>query len=60
MERNAYRSSWPGFVPAIHVLASQTDRKDVDARHKAGVVKQKINLFHVYKNVPPLPLTPCL
>jgi hypothetical protein len=36
MERNAYRSSWPGFVPAIHVLASQTDRKDVDARHKAG------------------------
>jgi hypothetical protein len=26
--------SWPGFVPAIHVLAA--GKKDVDARHKAG------------------------
>jgi hypothetical protein len=27
-------SSWPGFVPAIHV--SLDFAKDVDARHKAG------------------------
>jgi hypothetical protein len=28
--------SWPGFVPAIHVLLSSGLTKDVDARHKAG------------------------
>jgi len=27
------RPSWPGFVPAIHVLIA---KEDVDARHKAG------------------------
>jgi hypothetical protein len=25
-----------GLVPAIHVLISTWDKKDVDARHKAG------------------------
>jgi hypothetical protein len=28
-------SSWPGFVPAIHVFLVYSS-KDVDARHKAG------------------------
>jgi hypothetical protein len=28
--------SWPGNVPAIHVLAALRGRKDVDARQKAG------------------------
>jgi hypothetical protein len=28
-------TSWPGFVPAIHVLALLA-AKDVDARHKVG------------------------
>ena len=27
-------SSWPGFVPAIHVFVARL--QDVDARHKAG------------------------
>jgi hypothetical protein len=30
------KPSWPGFVPAIHVLPAAWDNKDVDARHKAG------------------------
>jgi hypothetical protein len=28
-------SSWPGFVPAIHLFSSYCSQ-DVDARHKAG------------------------
>jgi hypothetical protein len=28
-------SSWPGFVPAIHVFLAVMS-KEVDARHKAG------------------------
>jgi len=30
------RSSWPGFVPAIHVCQPSMQKKDVDARHRAG------------------------
>jgi hypothetical protein len=29
-------SSWPGFVPAIHVCLALKPSQDVDARHKAG------------------------
>jgi hypothetical protein len=28
--------SWPGFVPAIHVLLAEAREKDVDARDKRG------------------------
>jgi hypothetical protein len=35
-EARWFLSSWPGFVPAIHVFFAYVDSKDVDARHKAG------------------------
>jgi hypothetical protein len=37
-----------GLVPAIHVLFDAATKKDVDARHKAGMTKETTsrNLTH--------------
>jgi hypothetical protein len=43
-DRSQKRTSWPGFVAAIHVLTSKlAEKKAMDARHKVGHDEQELS-----------------